>query len=228
MSRLLPRTGIATVLALLGACGQEQVATPTSPRTIAGSGVIVSQARSVPGFTAVTVAGPLRLLLEQAGTESLVVTTDDNVIPFVQSEVRDGRLYLGLVPDTSLTRISEIVCRVTLRELRDLDASGAARTELRGIDAARLAVHLSGAVVGSASGAVDQIHLDVSGASRWSAGELRGRAVTSDISGASYGLVRASHSLVARVNGVSTLEYLGDPVVVPTVDGLSVFRRVGP
>ena len=35
-------------------------------------------------------------------------------------------------------------------------------------------------------------------------------------------------SLRADVSGASTLEYLGDPVVVSQVSGVSVVRRVGP
>ena len=52
--------------------------------------------------------------------------------------------------------------------------------------------------------------------------------MTANVSGASYGFVRAGESLLADVNGVSVLEYLGDPRVVSRVDGLSVLRRVGP
>jgi hypothetical protein len=73
-----------------------------------------------------------------------------------------------------------------------------------------------------------QLTLDASGASRWTAGELRGRAVTTNISAASDGLVRASDSLVANASDVSVLEYLGDPRVVSTVDELRTLRRVGP
>jgi hypothetical protein len=99
---------------------------------------------------------------------------------------------------------------------------------MSGIDTAQLGVHLSGATIGSASGRADRLTLDVSGASRFTAGELRSRSLTAGVSGASYGMVRVSDALVATVNGVSVLEYFGDPSVTPTVDGLSVIRRVGP
>jgi hypothetical protein len=227
MSRALCRAGTAAALALLCAC-HDGVSGPTATPAIVGSGVIASQARPVSGFAAVTVSGPIRLVLQESGSESLVVTTDDNVIAVVQSEVRDGRLFLGFVPDTSLTRTSEIVCRVTMREVREVAASGAARLELSGIDSTRLAITLSGATTASAGGVAEELLLEVSGASRWTAGDLHSRAVTASVSGASYGLVRASHALVASVSGASVLEYFGDPDVVRVVDGFSVVRRVGP
>ena len=222
------RTGIGAAVALSCACGGDNVSRPTSTVTIVGSGLVVSQPRSVSAFTALTVTGPLRVVLQQTGAESLVITADDNVVPVVRSEVAGGRLFLSFAPNTSLTRINEVVCRLTMSELRDVEASGAARLEMSGIDTAQLGVHLSGATIASASGRADRLTLDVSGASRWTAGELRSRSVTAGVSGASYGMVRVSEALVATINGVSVLEYFGDPSITPTLDGLSVIRRVGP
>jgi hypothetical protein len=225
------RTAAAAALAALFACGDDGVTTTTTPTpngAIVGSGLIVSQSRPVSGFTAVTVEGPLRLVLEQAGSESLEVTADDNVLRVVQSEVRGGTLFLGFAPNTSLTRAAPIVCRVTMIDVRDVDASGAARLDMSGIATRQLGVRLSGATFGSASGSVEQLALQVAGASRWTAAGLRSGSVTANVSGVSYGLVRASDRLVANVSGVSVLEYYGDPSVVPTLDAVSVVRRLGP
>jgi hypothetical protein len=228
MRRLLFRTGLGATLSLLCACDHEHLATPTSIPTIVGSGNVASQSRAVSGFVAVTVTAPLRVVLEQAESESLVVTADDNVIPVVQSEVRDGRLFLGFAPNTSLTRTREILCRITMRGVREVEASGAARLEMSGLDTTSLIVRLSGAVMASARGTAERLTLDVSGASRWSAGDLRSREVTANVSGASYGCVRATDLLVVSAYGVSILEYWGDPQVASNVDGLSLVRRVGP
>lgn len=228
MKRLMLRTGLGAALALTLACGDDRVVNPTTREMLVGSGVIASQSRPVSGFSAVTVSGPLRLVLQQAEVESLEVTADDNVLRVVESEVRGTRLFLGFAPNTSLTRIHEVVCRVTMRVVRDIEASGASRLEISGLDTPGLAVLLSGATLGSASGTVDDLTVDVSGASRWTAGALRSRSVTATVSGAGYGLVRAEDSLVANVSGASMLEYLGDPRVNAAVDGVSIVRRAGP
>lgn len=127
-----------------------------------------------------------------------------------------------------LPRVLVDLGRVTAGQLRDVEASGAARLELGGLEVDRLEVRLSGAAIASASGTVEQAELQVSGASRFNGGDLDTRVLAAGITGASYALVRASDSLVASVSGVSVLEYIGDPVVVPTVSGASVLRRVGP
>lgn len=222
--------------ALLAAChSYDYVSGPDSPvnvgsppATIVGSGVAAAEARPVPGFTAVNVTAPFRVLLAVGGPPSLEVTADDNVLPLVRSEVRGDTLYLGFTTSVSLTRTREIVCRATLPELRLAEGSGAAVLDAHGIDAERLVVRLSGASSGSSSGSIGELTLDLSGASRWSGPTLRARAVGATLSGASFALVRAVDSLRAEASGASTLEYLGDPVVVSSVSGASVVRRVGP
>jgi hypothetical protein len=231
MRRSLCLTGLGAALLLFGACDGGNTLTSSTTfmeGMIVGSGVVATEPRGVSEFGALTVNGPLRVVLEQGGGLSLEITADDNVLPYVRSEVRGGRLFLGFAPNPGLARIHPVVCRLTARELRDVEASGAAQLEMSGIAGERLGVELSGAAIASASGAVGELRLDVSGASRWSAGELVSQAASADVSGASYALVRASDSLVATVSGASVLEYLGDPLVQPAVSGVSVLRRVGP
>src|SRR5262245_27994542 len=221
----------AMALAVLSACvGYDHVTGPpvSSPGVIVGSGIPATEARPVTDFTAVTVAAPFRVVLVQGGGPSLEVTADDNVLPFVRSEVRGDRLLLSLTTPLSLTRTREILFRVVLAELHEVEGSGAAVIEMSRVDTDQLVVRLSGASFARASGTAGALTLDLSGASRWDAPALRGRSVWAQLSGASFALQRVSDSLRADLSGASTLDYLGDPAVVFNVSGTSVVRRVGP
>jgi hypothetical protein len=224
-------------LALLAGCesyNYDPVTTPAIPvtanpaATIVGSGVTATEARPVPGFSAVSVSAPFRLVLTP-GAPSLEVTADDNVVPLVRAEVRGDTLFLGFTLNSvSLVRTREILVRATLPELREARGSGAAVLELSGVEADQLLVDLSGASAGSAAGVVGELTLFLSGASRWNGPALRARTVRASLSGASFALQRVSDSLRADVSGASTLEYLGDPAVVSNVSGASQVRRLGP
>lgn len=233
MKRLLVLLGCSALSLGLGACGGDHkvtgsnVITGSSIGGIVGSGVSATEARPIGDFEAVSVVAPLRVQLLPGGAPSLEITADDNLLPLVRSEVRGGRLFLDLRPETSLTSIREIVCRATFGRLRELDASAAARLEVSGLEGDRLDVRLSGASTAGATGTVGELVLDVSGASRWHGPDLFSRSVRANLSGGSRALLRAKESLEADVSGVSTLEYVGDPVVVSNVSGLSVIRRVG-
>jgi hypothetical protein len=219
--------GMGTLLAFVGACNNEHEA-PNRPGVVIGSGVIATEVRAVAGFSAVSISNPGRLVIERTGAESLEVTADDNVLPLVRAEVTDGRLFLALAPDTSVAPSRRIVYRVTVAELDEVEASGAAQVELARVDARHLRVRLSGASRVTAAGECEDLDLLLSGASTADAAALPCRRVTAELSGASYGLVRASESLLVSASGASLFEYYGDPQVVSSTSGGSVVRRVGP
>ena len=83
---------------------------------ISGSGHVVDEPRSVSGFSAVSLSGSGRLLIEQGETESLTITADDNLLPLIKSEVSGGRLELGSKDSmTNLRPSTEIVYKLTVK-----------------------------------------------------------------------------------------------------------------
>jgi len=220
---------LGAFVGLLWACDGDQYHhhhyNPGSP--IVGSGQLATEWRTVESFTAVEVSAAGHLIVEQTGVESLQVTAEDNILPLVRTEVRDGRLILGFEPHVGLTLTREVLFRLTVRELDDVGASGASRVEMPNVSGPELALHLSGASFLSASGRVDRTRLDLSGASRCDAPDLRSRTLKADVSGASHAFVRVWDSLVVNASGASILEYLGDPTVSASVSGGSIVRRAG-
>ena len=58
--------------------------------SIEGSGFLVTEARGVSGFDGITVSGAGLVIVEQTGFESLHITTDDNILRYIVTEVRGG------------------------------------------------------------------------------------------------------------------------------------------
>jgi hypothetical protein len=217
---------LGAALALLWGCdGYHHHHHHNPSGTVIGSGHVVTESRPVEAVTSVSVSAAGQLTIEQTGTESLQITAEDNVLPYVLSDIRDGRLFLGLEAGTSVTVTHPIRFHLTVRDLTGVEASGASRVEAREVDTADLTIQLSGASSLTATGFADRQQLDLSGASRCEAPDLRSRVVGASLSGASYGLVWASDSLVANASGASVLEYLGDPIVEAHVSGGSMVRN---
>ena len=121
-----------------------------------------------------------------------------------------------------------ILFRLTVRDLDEVEATGASRVEIRGVDAPELSLRFHGASSVSAQGLVERARLTLVGASHCEASGLRSRDLRANLSGASYALVWASDSLQVNASGASVLEYLGDPRLEANVSGGSLVRRVGP
>jgi hypothetical protein len=216
---------VGGAVALLGAC---DISHNHVTGTVTGSGELVTESRSVGGFTGVSVSSAGRLIVEQTGVESLEVTAEVNILPYIRSEVVGDVLRLGLAPGTRVSRTQGVVYRLTVRDLTAIEASGASHVEAHGLQTPELACVFSGASSLDASGSAHAQVIVLSGASRAVVPGLRSRVVTATLSGASFAQLRASDSLVATASGGSTLEYYGNPVLVTHISGGSVIRPVGP
>jgi hypothetical protein len=220
MKRATRAAAVSVGLVLSWACGFTEYVTTTA----VGSGRLATESRPVHGFTAVAVSGAGHLIIEQTGVESLQVTAEDNILPFVLTEVRGGRLHLGFEPGVSIHATRRVEYRLTVAELSDIEGSGASRVEVVHLDTRELTTRISGASSYTAAGIADDHRIDLSGASRCEAGDLVSRDVTASLSGASRCLVHVQHRLVVSASGASTLEYIGHPAVEANVSGGSVVR----
>lgn len=194
---------------------------------IVGSGSVASESRSVSGFSGVTLSGVGRLEIRHSGAESLTVRADDNLLPYLESEVRNGILFLGNDAGINFRTDNEIVYELTVSELSRLTLSGVTFADVRGVDTDLLTVNVSGVSAARIRGNADRQRVTVSGVSSYDASRLTSRRVDIDISGVSSARVRVSEQLSGSVAGLCSLEYIGNPTVNVTVDSGSTLKRVG-
>jgi hypothetical protein len=234
---------VATALLALAGCN---VTVGGGGPQIQGSGVAKSESRPVSGFTAVSVSGIGKVTVTQTGKESLTVKADDNILPLLTSEVKDGVLTLGPAPNSSISTKTPIEYVVEVKELRGLTLAGATHAEASGVEGKSLTVSAAGASNASVSGRADAVEVTVEGASGVT---LTGGAdgLTAKVAGASHltaeGLsvkrakvdcegtgratVNASDQLDASASGASSVEYLGSPRVNSSVSGVGRVSKHG-
>lgn len=208
--------GVSAFLLLVSGCALNAVG---------GSGTITRETRTVSDFTAVSLSGSGRLIVEPGEAESLEITADDNLLPLLTSEVQDGRLHLGVKRGTSLRPSQEIVYGVTVKSLEAVDLSGSGSIELKEVKGKRLKVGLSGSGSVTGSGEVEQLNLHVSGSGKLNTEHLKARAVTVSISGSARVVVAAGEQLDVQVSGSGTIEYVGDPKVSQRISGSGSVRK---
>jgi hypothetical protein len=178
---------------------------------VTGSGNVVTESRPVSGFSAVAVGGNAELFIEQTGTESLTVTTDDNLLRYLSVEVRNGTLDLTTTdPFTQLRPTKGVVYKLTVRRLNDLAVSGRGSVHVDNVDADRLDISISGAGRVAAQGSASDLHSN------------RARV---NISGAGHAVVAPHDELDARISGAGTVQYVGDPRVTEHLSGAGAVRR---
>jgi len=194
---------------------------------IYGSGVLTTKTFEVHDFERVMAWGVGRVIVDRTGQERLTVTGDDNIVPYVDVEVVDGTLRIGPARDYDfeLSTNVDLVYRLEVAEMTRVSASGAVIIEADLGAQAALSVDLSGATAFVGAGAVDDLDVHASGASRFTGLALESGQVTVHASGASAVTVWAVDRLEGSASGVASVRYIGEPTVAVSVSGLATVGR---
>ena len=212
---------------------------PLGVRTVRGSGNVVTEARELSGFDSVVLSGVGQVIITQGDEESLTIETDDNLMRYIEGEVRNGRLELRIADNTIPIPSRSIVYRVGVKNLTALDSSGAGTFEIDGLDTDRLKVTLSGAgdigidslsatdltvtISGAGNvkvaGQVEVQEIDMSGFGNYNARDLESQKALVRISGAGNAVVWAQDTLDVEISGAGNVEYYGSPQVTKEVSG---------
>ncbi len=214
-------TGCARVLLML-------------PPPIAGSGVSKEETRSLDPFHALEASSALQVTVSvtSGAKPSVKIRGDDNLVPLVESLVRDGTLILRLKNGSSISPILPLLAEVVASELDGVEASGAATIKVKGgVKVNRFTANASGAAqvsvegldssqaVASAAGACHvvlsgsaaSLKVDASGASEVKAQALQADDAQVSTSGASNVAVLANKSVSGNLSGASQLTLNGSP-----------------
>jgi hypothetical protein len=193
---------------------------------VTGSGKHKEDRRKIGGFDKVEVGGALEVQIDVGGAGSeIVVSGDDNLVPLVQSEVKDGRLRLrsreNLRPQSGLT------INVRVPSLREIEAAGAVRITARGLSGDNVKVEIAGASQVQLEGTVKKLDAELAGASRLTATSLQADSVAVEAAGASSAAVTARREVSGEAAGASHVQVHGSPasVNVETSGASSVSRK---
>lgn len=213
-----------------------------------GSGNVVSETRAVSDFHAIDIDYPATVFVSQGSQESLKIEAEDNLIPNLKTEVRNGTLEIFYrrendrhVNPTKTVRITIVVKdldevdfnsagELTIKELQaenlDVSLSGAGNLELKDVHLDGLGVNLSGAGSMSASGVADNLNLNISGFGDFKGADLHGQVARVNISGAGSATVWADEDLMANISGAGSISYYGSPSVTRQISGVGSINHV--
>ena len=187
-------------------------------RLVLGSGTPLSQARTVPAFDAVDVAGTTAVSIRVGKPQSVTVRADDNLTGHIITRVQDGTLVITDLG--SFRAVTPMTLAVTCASLERLTLSGDGSLDVHDIHAAYVAVRLSGTGLLQATGTTEQLSATLTGTGEEDLSLLTARAATALLTGTGHIALRATVSLTATVRGTGSIAYSGNPPrVVKSVTG---------
>jgi len=216
MKRLLPHgLGLAPAFALLLALRLAH-ADPSADSPQA------SQARAVPAFHGLDLAGVLSADVTLGKPASVTISGDADLIDKVTTTVKDGVLVVDTEELHHVHRRNmHLHATVTAPDLSSLAVSGTGSIAVTGVANSRLALDVSGTGAVKVSGSTAALHVQLSGTGEVAGRDLAASDVVVDIRGTGAARLNATHSVEARISGTGSLSVSGHPAQVKkTVTGL--------
>lgn len=210
---------LGLLILVLSGCGLA-VNLPVVGEFVAASGKVLTEERGVEGITAVSLRGFGSVIIEQGEGESLTVTADENYMPYLKTAMQNGTLILETTDNINFGDPGNIVFRVTVNELNALELAGAGSVNIFGLDTDVLRVTLPGAGSITTSGRVREQVIELIGAGSYNGADLASEEATVRSSGAGSVVVRVSKTLDVVINGVGSVEYIGNPQVTQRILGV--------
>jgi hypothetical protein len=215
-----------------------------------GSGNVATETRDVSGFTGVQLAWVGDVDIRQGDSEGLTITAEDNLLPLITTVVENGKLVIAIkegTRDNAVIPTRPVKFELSVRQLEeielsgagnisteklegdelDLTLSGAGNVDLKGLALSGLDVSSSGAGNLNLAGEAPRQAVTLSGLGNHDAGDLRSADVSVTLSGAGNATVWAEETLDAEISGAGSIRYYGEPKVSQSVSGLGSVSSLG-
>jgi hypothetical protein len=190
---------------------------------VRGNGHITTDQRTVTAFSEIEAEGAFEIEW-RSGAPALSITTDENLLPYIENRNIDNRLRLHSRDRIRPTHGVKIVVLSPTRSAAKL--TGATRLTASQLSGAKFAVESTGAARVTLDGTVDELLADMTGASELKAKSLQTKTAQISTTGAADADISVSDTLKVSITGAGKVNYSGNPPTIEKhVTGAGSIRR---
>lgn len=204
-----------------------------------GNGNIETKEIELESFNGINLSGGFEVTIEEGNAPLLIIETDENLIPYIKTEIRGGNL--DIYTSESISSRKGVKLHIVYTELEEIEVSGAVALKNEGIlrtedlelamsgaggidielEASSLELRLAGAGAVELAGNVGQQRIIMSGAGGLDAFDLISKECDINISGVGGAEIYVTERLDAQVSGIGGISYRGNPSdITRNVSGL--------
>jgi hypothetical protein len=189
---------------------------------IRGNGHIETDDRTISAFTEIDTGGAFEIEW-QSGSPALRITTDENLLSYVESDVSGDTLRLRTHEQIWPTHGIKVVISSPTRTGARI--RGAVRLTAKQLTGPKFVLEGSGASRVSLDGTVNELLADMTGASQLDAGGLQTKTAEISTTGAGDAEVAVAETLKVAITGAGKVSYSGNPTIEKHITGAGSVRR---
>lgn len=178
---------------------------------IRGNGDVKTEERPVTAFSNVEASGAFEIEW-QNGSPALRITTDGNLLPYIENDVSDDTLRLRTREHVWPTHGIKVVISSPTRTGGKM--RGAVKLTVKQLSGPVFALESKGASQVTLDGSIDRLLVDMTGASQLAANTLQAKIAEISTTGAGDAEVAVSDTLKVVITGAGKVTYSGNP---PTI-----------
>ncbi len=217
---------------------------------ITPSDVNVSENRDVSGFDAIEFNTFGKLNIMQGDVESLNISGPDNIVPEIQTSVRNGTLVIDTRDNLTIRPPfgeNTLTFTIVVKDLTSLNVSGLGDVQIEPLTTPSMSYDLSGAgsIVQNqlstdqlnielsglggikVSGQATNATIDLSGAGSVDAPDLQIQTADVNVSGLGGATLWVTDELTGDISGAGSVSYYGNPQASTSSSGLGSFKSLG-
>ncbi|MHB1347505.1 MAG: head GIN domain-containing protein, partial [Candidatus Humimicrobiaceae bacterium] len=186
-----------------------------------GSGNVITEERNVQGFNSIAVNAGINLFVEQGSEESVKIEAEDNVIPMIITEVKNGKLEIRYKQFFSIgfSPTRAVNAYVTVKQLNELKASSGSSVKTEEINTDSLKINMSSGAFGEfiikskeveanassgtlirISGTTDKQDVKLSSGGSYDAQDLISKSADVDVSSGASAKINVSENLDVNIS----------------------------
>ena len=182
---------------------------------IQGSGNIISESRELNNFTSIILLGSIDVNIKTSESNNCVVVADDNLIPYIKTEVVNNKLNISL--NESYSSEEKLVVNINTPNYDEVSLSGSGNINILDFKNNNLSLNISGSGNITGNGEVETLVVKINGSGNLLSKEIKSKSATITINGSGDAEVFASDSISAKINGSGNIEYFGNPENVDSI-----------
>ncbi len=92
--------------------------------TVTGNGNLKKETRSASAYTGIELQGSMDVLIDYGSTKSITVEADENLLPYIETEVENGTLKIRQKNGVGLKSKNKLTVHASLTQLTNIAISG--------------------------------------------------------------------------------------------------------
>jgi len=224
-----------------------RITTGFNRQTIQGSGNLKTEQRPVSDIERVSLEGIGDVTINQGSEESLTVTADDNVLPYIETIMRGRELVLRVKEGYNFQGSITVRYTLNVKNLNAISIGGSGNITTEKLNAGDLSLSIAGSgnmkfadlqaknlrttTAGSGNyeikGKVETQNISIAGMGNYITGDLQSSEATVSVSGSGNVTLWAEDKLDIRILGSGDVSYYGQPTVTQSITGSGNIKSLG-